>query len=316
MFARSRILAGASAVALAAGTTLAGVGIASAQDEEESAGSLSSSSIDLGDTAASLELAAAALNGPVTVSGNAEGGPTVTYTNETGELQDCLGFTLPYSTIAEAGIDPNSIDTSDLDAAGEVLNDIDAVGGVSLLTVATEGEGEDAVEVPATRDSELPGYLEPVNSNGGILQMLGEWQFGVMYFGVYNGLPVAPGATVQWEATAPGSPAAAVILCETVVEEGEEDPGLDTYFGVDPQVVADQLNDTLPGGSIGAGSISGGSVGAGATVLGSLAAASSEDDTDGEGEADGGSSFTGISEGGSSSAEAEGEVELDALNAG
>ena len=269
MLARNRILAGASAVALAAGTALAGAGIAGAQGSSE--------------IAADLNLAATALDGPVTVTPNDEGGPTVAYTNETGNLQNCLGFTLPYSTVEEAGIDPSGIDTSDLGAAGDVLNAIDAAGGVSLLTVATEGEGEDAVEVPVARDSELPGYLLPENDNGGILQMVAEWQIGVMYFGQYNGLPVAPDATVEWQATAPDSPAAAVILCETLVEDGGENPGLQTYFGIDPQVVADQINGRIPGGSleiVSADDVSAGSVGMGATLLGSLGDGGADDDVD------------------------------------
>lgn len=266
MFARNRILAGASAVALAAGTTLAGGGIAGAQGSSE--------------IAADLNLAATALGGPVTVTPNDDGGPTVAYTNETTNPQQCLGFTLPYSTIEEAGVDPSSIDSSDLAAAGAVLNDIDAEEGVSLLTVATEGEGDDAVQVPSAEDSYVPG-ANGVNGNGGILQMVAEW----VAFGFPHAYPVAPDGTVEWVATAPETPAAGVILCTSEVGEGEEDPGLQTYFGIDPQVVADQINGRIPGGSleiVSADDVSAGSVGMGATLLGSLGDDGADDDVENE----------------------------------
>ena len=261
-----RIAVGASALALASGAALAGAGVAGAQGSSE--------------IAADLGLAATALGGPVTVSGNAEGGPTVAYTNETANPQECLGFTLPYSTIEEAGIDPSSIDSSDLAAAGAVLNDIDAEEGVSLLTVATEGEGDDAVQVPSAEDSYVPG-ANGVNGNGGILQMVAEW----VAFGFPHAYPVAPDGTVEWVATAPETPAAGVILCTSEVGEGEEDPGLQTYFGIDPQVVADQINGQIPGGSleiVSADQISAGSVETGATVLGSLGDIAGGDDDDGD----------------------------------
>jgi len=266
MFSRKRFLAGASAVALAAGTTLAGAGIAGAQGSSE--------------IAADLGLAATALGGPVTVSGNAEGGPTVAYTNETANPQECLGFTLPYSTIEEAGIDPSSIDSSDLAAAGAVLNDIDAEEGVSLLTVATEGEGDDAVQVPSAEDSYVPG-ANGVNGNGGILQMVAEW----VAFGFPHAYPVAPDGTVEWVATAPETPAAGVILCTSEVGEGEEDPGLQAYFGIDPQVVADQINGRIPGGSleiVSADDVSAGSVEMGANLLGSLGDDAGDDTENGD----------------------------------
>lgn len=140
--------------------------------------------------------------------------------------------------------------------------------GVSLLTVATEGEGEDAVQVPSAEDSYVPGTRDD-NGNGGILQMVAEW----VAFGFPHAYPVAPDGTVEWVATAPETPAAGVILCTSEVGEGEEDPGLQTYFGIDPQVVADQINGRIPGGSleiVSADDVSAGSVGMGATLLGSL----------------------------------------------
>lgn len=246
MFSPKSFVAGASAVALASGALLAGAGAAGAQGSAE--------------IAADLELAATALNGPVTVTPNDEGGPTVSYINETENPQNCLGFTLPYSTIAEEGIDPSSIDSSDLEAAGALLNAIDTAGGVSLLTVDNSGDEPE----PTARDSYVPG-ANGANENGGILQMVAEW-----FLGVPNAVLVGQEVTVEWDATAPEEPAAAAILCTSEVEEGEEDPGLQTYFGIDPQVVADQINDRLgPLGSIDAGSVSGGSVEMGANLLGS-----------------------------------------------
>ncbi|MDJ0423675.1 MULTISPECIES: hypothetical protein [Dietzia] len=292
MIARNRILAGASAVALAAGTTLAGAGIAGAQGSSE--------------IAADLGLAATALDGPVTVTPNEEGGPTVTYTNETADPQNCLGFTLPYSTIEEAGIDPSGIDVA---TAGPVLNAIDAEEGVSLLTVATEGEGEDAVQVPSAEDSYVPGTRDD-NGNGGILQMVAEW----VAFGFPHAYPVAPDGTVEWVATAPETPAAGVILCTSEVGEGEEDPGLQTYFGIDPQVVADQINGRIPGGSleiVSADDVSAGSVGMGATLLGSLGDDGADDDVENE---DGGDAEEGTASGSASGSGSGGDDGEDGEN--
>lgn len=254
MFSRKRFLAGASAVALAAGTSLAGAGVASAQDEEESTGSLSSSSLDLGDTAADLALAATALNGPVTVSGNAEGGPTVAYTNETSANQVCVGFTLPYATVDTLGVDPSAIGEDPI-AALPLLALIEAAGGVSVLTAGEEG-------VPVANDS--GGDNTITNAAIGLLGGAG--------------VEVSADETVEWIATAPEEPAAGVIMCTPDPDGGL----LAINFGIDRQVVVDQLNNTLPGGSISAGSVSGGSVSAGATVLGSLASASAGDDADTE----------------------------------
>ena len=256
MFVRNRFLAGASAVALAAGATLGGAGIAGAQGSSE--------------IAADLELAATALNGPVTVTGNAEGGPTVTYTNETGADQTCVGFTLPYATVDELGVDPGGIGEDPM-AALPLLALIEAEGGVSVLAADADGD-------PVANDS--GGETNITNVAIGLLGG--------------DGVAVEEGATIEWVATSPEDPAAAVIMCTPDPDGGL----LAINFGVDRQVVADQINDRLgPLGSITAGSVSGGSVEVGANLLGSLAAASSEDGED-EGS---GSSFmsSGFSEAGS-----------------
>lgn len=242
MFSRKRVMAGASAVALAAGTTLAGASLASAQGLSEIAGD--------------LELAAQALNGPVTVTAN-EGGPTVTYVNENDVEQKCVGFTLPYSTVDEEDIDPGAIG-DDLLGALPLLDVIEEAGGVSILNADEAGD-------PTAYDSDpvLPGGL--ANPGNGILGAA----LGVVALG--GGVVVPAGEEVEWTATQPDEPSAAVVLC---APDTEVPPGLvDLNFGVDKQVVADQINGMIPGGSIdpvGAGSVSGGSVDAGASVMGSL----------------------------------------------
>lgn len=261
MFSRKRFLAGASAVALAAGTTLAGAGVASAQDEEESAGSLASSSIDFGETAADLALAATALNGPVAVSGNAEGGPTVTYTNESEDAESCVGFTIPYTTVDELGIDPAALDLSDLFGAIAVIQGIENAGGVALLM------GDEAGEPTSMND---PDPAAPNEVVGIVLPLLGAPNED----GVVPGtVAVEAGEAIEWSAAGPEEPSAGVVLC--IPDASEDRLGdLGVNFGIDPQVVADQINGKIPGGSVepvSAGSISGGSVSAGATMLGSLA---------------------------------------------
>ncbi|MGX1857354.1 hypothetical protein ACWIFB_07950 [Dietzia sp. NPDC055340] len=116
-----RIATLASAAAPAGGTILAGAGAAGAQGSSE--------------VANDLQLASIALNGPVSVSPNAEGGPTVAYTNEGDATQQCIGFTAPYSTIEENDIDPREINPNSLGSLG-VLGTIQGGGGVSVLTVS------------------------------------------------------------------------------------------------------------------------------------------------------------------------------------
>ncbi|MBS7548554.1 hypothetical protein [Dietzia massiliensis] len=240
---------------------------------------MGSSSINLEEIAGDLDLAATALNGPVTVAGNAEGGPTVAYLNETGVAQECGGFTLPYSTVDEGGVDPSTIDLSDLAALPELLQVLEGGGGVSILGADEEGN-------PTASDS--PGFN------------FGSEDIMSVVLGLANGLGVAvpAGESAEWTATEPEDPAAGVILC---LEPGQNAlADIEMYFGVDPQVVAGQINGRIPGGSVApvsAGSISGGSVEMGANLLGPLTAASSEDGED-EGS---GSSFmsSGFSEAGS-----------------
>lgn len=264
MSTRKRLLAGASAVALAAGATLAGAGLASAQDDEESTGSLSSSSLDLGDTAASLETAAKALNGPVTVAPNEEGGPTVTFTNEADEGLSCLGFTAPYSTIIEQDLDTD-YDPSDLGAAIALISGLESGGSVSLLAAGDEGE-------PISYESQ-----PDVEGEDDVLTIL----IPLALSGETGGaVDVAAGDDVSWTAPTPDSSALAVVVC--VPTEGGD---METFTGIDPQVVADQINGKIPGGSLEIVSpdmISGGSVETGVTVLGSLASASAGDDADAE----------------------------------
>ena len=261
MLTRKRLLAGVSAVALAAGTTLTGAGLASAQDgEEETAGSLSSSSIDLGETAADLALAAEALNGPVQLSGNDTGGPTVTYTNETDRAESCVGFTIPYTTVDEQGIDPAALDLSNLFAAIGLIQAIETAGGVALLF------GDEAGEPASIND---PDPSDPNAVVGVVVPLLGAPNED----GVVPGtVAVAPGESVEWVAAGPEEPSAGVVLCipDDATDRVAE---LGINFGVDPQVVADQINGKIPGGSVapvGAGSISGGSVEVGASLLGGL----------------------------------------------
>lgn len=251
-----------STAALAIGMLAAGAGVAAAQDEEtppeETTGSLDTSSLgssdfDLGKIASDLNLAAQALNGPVDVTSNEEGGPTVSFTNETEDTVRCVGFTMPYSTVDENEIDPGAIDLTDLLGALDLLNTIEEGGGVSALDVDAEGN-------PAASD---------VTAGGNQLALLslslvtpGEDQGGVAVEG---------GESIEWTATAPDEPAAATVLCAP--QGAPELADLELKFGVDKQVVADQINDKIPGGSIapvGTGSISGGSVELGATALGSL----------------------------------------------
>ncbi|MDV8001655.1 hypothetical protein [Rhodococcus sp. IEGM 1408] len=268
-----RIAAGASAFALASGAVLAGAGIAGAQGSSE--------------IAAGLGLAATALNGPVSVAGNDEGGPTVTYINETAAAQNCVGFTLPYAAIAAAGIDPSGLDLTN-PATAVLIGQLEATGGVSVLGADDDG-GPDAY-VAAT-------------ANGGVMGAVGGL-FGNPQVDV--DIAVAAGESVVWTAPSPVTPAAAVIICAPPA--GEQAPVVS--FGIDKQVVVDQINGTLPGGSIGTGSVSGGSVGIGASLLGSLgggeAAPEADLDVDVDLEANSGSAGSG--------ADADAVIDVNALN--
>ena len=270
-----RIAAGASALVLASGAALVGAGVAGAQGSSE--------------IAADLELAATALNGPVTVAPNAEGGPTVTYTNETGEAETCIGLAMPYASVDEVGLDPSAGGAFDL--LPQII-EIENMGGVSILSATDEG-------APTAFDAVLPSA--GVGNVGGAVLLLANND-------IRTGVPVADGDTIAWEATAPEEPAAAAVLCmpDSVTDNGARIAAMATNFGIDPQVVADQINDRLgPLGSIGAGSVSGGSVGMGANVLGSLGGG---DETENE-ESDGSSMMSsGVSEAGSGNDDEDGEL--------
>src|SRR5699024_7788449 len=139
MSSLKRFVACASALALATGTTLAGAGIASAQDDgEESTGSLSSRALNLGATAADLETAAEALIAPVTVTATEAGGSTGSYGNAPGGDQRCGRFTAPCSTFVEEGIDTD-YDEDDLNASIALIQALEAGGGVSLLAADEDG---------------------------------------------------------------------------------------------------------------------------------------------------------------------------------
>lgn len=251
MFSRKRLIAGASAVALASGAVLAGAGIASAQDDDGT-GSLDIGSIDIVSIGDSLSTASEALNGPVSIAPNAEGGPTVTYSNESTVAEHCLGFAAPYSTIVDNDLDTN-YDEEDLEAAINLVLAIEAGGNLSHLL----GD-EDGAPVAVADDPEVP--------NNAVQNLLP----------IALGLPgapsveVEPGDDIVWTAGSPETPAIAVIACSPV-----EEPSMTTYTGIDPQVVADQMNEILPGGSIDSGSVNGGSVELGANLIGPFGAASS-----------------------------------------
>lgn len=244
-------------------TATMGVGTAMAADEAESTGSLSSSDLDLAGTIGDLAVAAEALNGPVTVTPNADGGATVTYTNGLTETTECVGFTAPYSTIVESDLDAG-YDKTSMAAALAFLSGIEAGPGVSLLLADDEGETFVKPEDPAIESDVTLAIVDLLYQYNG-LNPAPESAF------------VEPGETVSWTTAEPDSPAVAGLVC--IAGEVTEDSEMLTYFGIDPQVVADQINDKIPGGSldvVGAGSISGGSVGAGAGMLGSLAPSDEE----------------------------------------
>lgn len=232
-----KIAASVSAVALAGGTVLVGTGAAGAQGSAE--------------VADDLQLASMALNGPVSVTPNAEGGPTVTYTNEGGEAQQCIGFTAPYSTIEENDIDPREVDPNDTGSSLATIGTIQGGGDVSVLTVTPGGE-------PTAYESAPLSDLVTVVTNFGL--------------GTLNGVVIPAGDTVTWDAPTPAAePASAGIICADD-GIGPRIGQMENHFGIDRQVVADQINDRLgPVGSVTAGSVSGGSVAAGADLLGSLA---------------------------------------------
>lgn len=241
MTVMKKCAAGVSAVSLAVGMSVFGAGAASAQGSLEMIG-------DLPDTIADLQLADQALNGPVSVTANAEGGPTVTYTNDTEIDLRCSGFTMPYTTVAENDIDPNALDGATLVEMMAVAEIVYAGGGAAIM-VSENGE-------PVSFESEELDIVFTVNN----LIAKGDNNTGTL---------LAPGDAVTWVAASPEEPSAAAVMC--VSDEDRSLFDMAFSFGVDKQVVADQINDILgPLGSVGAGSVSGGSVELGAAALAPL----------------------------------------------
>lgn len=222
-----------STAALAIGMLAAGAGVAAAQDEDEApTGSMSSGSLglDLEKTAADLELANQALNGPVDITPGDEG-TVVSFTNDGEEAQNCVGMVFPYASIA--GPD------ADMDDLFGLLGLIEKGGDVTILAADEDG-------APAA--SPLDGDL-------------------LTALGAGPQAEVEAGATTEWTVDNENGPFAAGLICDGI------------HYGIDKQVVADQINDKIPGGSIapvGPGSISGGSVELGAGALGSLAGGDDE----------------------------------------
>lgn len=240
MTAFKKTAATTSAVAMAAAALTIGAGAATAQ--EGSVGEL-----DLHGTERELQSAAEALNGPVTIAGNAEGGPTVTYENRTDNDQRCIGFVFPYSTLDVVGLKSYEIESDNQLETLDNLGRIDSVPGVSTLGAGLDGA--------------------PTAGETGIVDTLVAHVSPFIADPILTGVRVAPGESIEWTAPTPNEPSAGSVLCK--------DTGLEidyeSYTGTDPQVVADQINGYLPVDVVGAGSISGGSVGSGADAVGSLA---------------------------------------------
>lgn len=131
--------------------------------------------------------------------------------------------------------------------------DVDMSNPIALATPIEEGG--DVTIVSADAD----GKPSATPLDGSLAAALIPFAFGG------GGVDVAAGKSVTWTVDNDKGPFAAAILCGSLDE---------INFGIDKQVVADQINGKIPGGSldpVGAGSISGGSVNVGATALGSLA---------------------------------------------
>lgn len=257
-----------TAAAAAALLTVASSGAAvSAEpvDTDAGTGSLSLEALDLAGAAADLAVAAKALNGPVTVVPGDEGGATITYTNDGAVSEQCVGFAAPYSTITELDLDVG-YDTADMAAGLALLQAIESRPGVSLLLGDENGAPIVEADDPAVPDSIA----------GEVVGMLFQW---IPENPPPREVVVKPGETVAWTTTVPDSPVASGVIC--IAGPVDENSQLVTNFGIDKQVVADQVNAKIPGGSldvVSAGSISGGSVTAGASALGSLAADDAPED--------------------------------------
>ncbi|MGW8592164.1 hypothetical protein ACWGLC_10700 [Dietzia sp. NPDC055877] len=229
-----RILVGTSVLALASGAILAGAGSSAAQGSSE--------------VAAGLELEAAALKGPVKVTQNSDGGPTVAYSNATGAGEKCVGAAMPYRSVLQVGLDLTG-DEPPADLIPKV-REIQEMGGVSGLSAGLGG-GPVAYEV-----NEYDGIPEAIS----------------MLVSGRGGLGVDGGATATWTAPSPETPAIAAVFCipDSVTDTEERSASIVLRIGVDPQGVVDQVNGILPGGSVTAGSVSDGSLEMGTNLLGSL----------------------------------------------
>src|SRR5699024_5635267 len=100
---------------------------------------------------------------------------------------------------------------------------------------------------------------------------------------------VPSGENVAWTAPTPDTPAIGAALCVPMADDGTIG-AMETNIGLDKQVVADQINGKIPGGSLALVSpdmISGGSVETGASALGSLGSASDDGDDGDNGDDDG-----------------------------
>ncbi|MCD2261494.1 hypothetical protein K3888_02150 [Dietzia aurantiaca] len=265
---RARAFTAVAAAALLAASSGGGIALADTDDSGSgsgsgSSGSLSSSGLGLGGTIGDLAIAAEALNGPVTVTPNSGGGATVTYTNEGTENDRCVGFVTPYSTIVDGDIDVD-FDKTQLSEGIKVITAIEAGPDVSILLGDEAGSPIVRADDPA-----VPNDIEEE-----VLDLL--FDFNNPEFPA-EAVTLTPGKSVSWSTSVPETPAAAGIVCTRGAVDFSTRPNI--YFGIDKQVVADQINDKIPGGSldvVSAGSISGGSVGFGAGALGSLAPSDEE----------------------------------------
>lgn len=127
--------------------------------------------------------------------------------------------------------------------------------------------------MPSTRDSK-PIFILPWGGIAGLATSF--------YLNLNNGVAVAPGETVTWEATAPtAEPATAAVICVPENSKNVLD-NLETKVGIDKQIIADQINAKLPAGSSGlvtADSISAGSLQALRSTVGLLGSSSGSSDS-------------------------------------
>lgn len=242
-----KLTASVSAVALVLGGTMFGTGFATAQPTDPGDAQLASQDFDTDGLRSQLQTAVNALKGPVSVESRPDNGPSVTYTNRTDSTepaaQKCIGFTTPYSTIEKLNIDPSNVkaDPDNPFAALELLQNIEEEGGVSVLTSDEQGQA-------AVHEVDLSDEGAATRISASLIALLSNTA----------GVTVQPGETATWLATSPSTePAAAGVLCipTSAYEKAAGNPfavvgDLQTNFGVDKQVVADQFNDKLTGGKL------------------------------------------------------------------